>query len=299
VAPSPYTVLLEGETGTGKGLLARLIHDLSGRKDKPLITVNCAAIPEGLIESELFGHMQGAFTGADRTKPGLILAAEGGTLFLDEVGKMPLPMQAKLLQFLDDHKVRAVGGTTSVDVNVRVVCASKRDLEAAVQNEEFLEDLYYRLLDFPIEVPPLRDRGADVGLLAEVFVERASRRLDRKPPRMIRSVSALLRAYHWPGNVRELEKVMTRAVLMASDDDRIRDRHLPESVLRGVAPGTAQISDDSGPRPLKEQVAELERQVVYSTLQLTGWNRSAAARKLRVSYPTLLQKIRIYNLKQS
>jgi len=136
-------------------------------------------------------------------------------------------------------------------------------------------------------------------LLAEVFVERASRRLERKPPRMSRSVSALLRGYPWPGNVRELEKVMTRAVLMASDDERIRDRHLPESILRGAAPTVVQASDDVGPRPLKEQIAELERQVVYSTLQLTGWNRSAAARKLRVSYPTLLQKIRIYNLKES
>ena len=299
VAPSPYTVLLEGETGTGKGLLARLIHDLSGRRDKPLITVNCAAIPEGLIESELFGHVKGAFTGADRPKPGLILAAEGGSLFLDEVGKMPLPMQAKLLQFLDDHKVRAVGGTTSVDVDVRVLCASKRDLEAAVQNEEFLEDLYYRLLDFPIEVPPLRDRGADVGLLAEVFVERASRRLDRKPPRMTRSVSALLHAYNWPGNVRELEKVMTRAVLMTSDDERIRDRHLPQSVLRGATSTGSPVAEDGAPRPLKEQIAELERQAVQSTLEKTGWNRSAAARQLRVSYPTLLQKIRIYNLKES
>jgi DNA-binding NtrC family response regulator len=299
VAPSPYTALLEGETGTGKGLLARLIHDLSGRHDKPLVTVNCAAIPDGLIESELFGHVKGAFTGADRSKTGLILAAKGGTLFLDEVGKMPLPMQAKLLQFLDDHQVRPVGGTDAVDVDVRVICASKRDLESMVQGEEFLEDLYYRLLDFPIEVPPLRDRGADVGLLAGVFVERASRRLERTPPRMTRSVSALLRGHSWPGNVRELEKVMTRAVLMASDDDRIRDRHLPDSILRGAAPNPVQVSDDAGPRPLKEQIAELERQVVYSTLQLTGWNRSAAARKLRVSYPTLLQKIRIYNLKES
>lgn len=298
VAPSPYTVLFEGETGTGKGLLARLIHDLSDRREHPLVVVNCAAIPETLLESELFGHVKGAFTGADRAKPGLILAAQRGTLFLDEVGKMPLPMQAKLLNFLDDHQVRPVGGTASIDVNVRVICASKRDLEGMVQGEEFLEDLYYRLLDFPIQVPPLRDRGADVGLLAEVFVERASARLGREPLRLTRSAAALLRGYAWPGNVRELEKVMTRAVLMASDDDRIRDRHLSATLRRSETDAGRPVVGE-GQRPLKEQVAELERQAVQAALESTGWNRSAAARQLRVSYPTLLQKIRLFNLKES
>jgi DNA-binding NtrC family response regulator/tetratricopeptide (TPR) repeat protein len=298
VAPSPYTVLFEGETGTGKGLLARLIHDLSDRRDERLIVVNCAAIPETLLESELFGHVKGAFTGADRAKQGLIMASNKGTLFLDEVGKMPLPMQAKLLQFLDDHQVRPVGGTESVDVDVRVICASKRDLESMVRSEEFLEDLYYRLLDFPIQVPPLRDRGADIGLLAEVFVERASVRLGRDPLRLTRSAAALLRSYSWPGNVRELEKVITRAVLMASDDDRIRDRHLSDNLQRSDA-GAGRPVIGEGQRPLKEQVAELERQAVQSALESTGWNRSAAARQLRVSYPTLLQKIRLFNLKES
>jgi len=298
VAPSPYTVLLEGETGTGKGLLARLIHDLSDRKDQPLIIVNCAAIPEGLLESELFGHVKGAFTGADRAKTGLILAAQGGSLFLDEVGKMPLPMQAKLLQFLDDHQVRPVGGTESVDVDVRILCASKRDLEAMVRGEEFLEDLYYRLLDFPITVPPLRDRGGDIELLAELFIVRASQRLSRKSLRLTRAAAARLRAYTWPGNVRELEKVMTRAMLLASEDDRIRERHLPAQLLD--APGAVvEVSADGIVRPLKEQIAELERQAVQSTLERTAWNRSEAARQLRISYPTLLQKIRIFKLKES
>jgi sigma-54-dependent transcriptional regulator len=298
VAPSPYTVLFEGETGTGKGLLARLIHDLSGRRDEPLVVVNCAAIPESLLESELFGHVKGAFTGADRAKPGLIMAARKGTLFLDEIGKMPLPMQAKLLQFLDDHRVRPVGGTESVDIDVRVICASKRDLEAMVRSEEFLEDLYYRLLDFPIQVPPLRDRGADIGLLAEVFVERASSRLQREPLRLTRSAESLLRSYAWPGNVRELEKVMTRAVLLASDDDRIRDRHLSDTLQRSGS-GADRPLIGEGQRPLKEQVAELERHAVQAALESTNWNRSAAARQLRVSYPTLLQKIRLFNLKES
>jgi DNA-binding NtrC family response regulator/tetratricopeptide (TPR) repeat protein len=298
VAASPYTVLLEGETGTGKGLLARLIHDLSGRQDQPLVTVNCAAIPETLLESELFGHVKGAFTGADAAKPGLILAASGGTLFLDEVGKMPLPMQAKLLQFLDDHRVRPVGGTRSEQVDVRVICASKRDLEAMVRSEEFLEDLYYRLLDFPIEVPPLRERGADIGLLAEVFIDRASQRLGRQRLRLTRSAAALLRAYRWPGNVRELEKVITRAVLMAADEDRIRDRHLPDGLRHSPVAGAGEPRA-RGPRPLKEQIAELERQAIAEMLERTGWNRSEAARQLRISYPTLLQKIRTFNLKES
>jgi DNA-binding NtrC family response regulator len=298
VAPSPYTVLFEGETGTGKGLLARLIHDLSGRREHPLVVVNCAAIPEPLLESELFGHVKGAFTGADRAKQGLIKAAEKGTLFLDEVGKMPLPMQAKLLQFLDDHMVRPVGSTEAVDVDVRVICASKRDLVSMVRDEEFLEDLYYRLLDFPIEVPPLRDRGDDIALLAEVFIERACARIEREPLRLTRSALTRLRSYSWPGNVRELEKVITRAVLMASDDDRIRDRHLSESLQRGGRDHEAR-PEGQGERPLREQIMELERRAVQSALESTGWNRSAAARQLRVSYPTLLQKIRTFNLKES
>jgi sigma-54-dependent transcriptional regulator len=262
------------------------------------VVVNCAAIPETLLESELFGHVRGAFTGADRAKQGLIMAAERGTLFLDEVGKMPLPMQAKLLQFLDDHKVRPVGSTEAVDVDVRVICASKRDLEGMVRDEDFLEDLYYRLLDFPIEVPPLRDRGDDVGLLAEVFIERACARIEREPLRLTRSALARLRSYSWPGNVRELEKVITRAVLMASDDDRIRDRHLSEPLQRGGRDRELP-SEGEGERPLREQVMELERRAVRSALESAGWNRSAAARQLRISYPTLLQKIRNFNLKES
>ena len=297
VAPSPYTVLFQGETGTGKGMLARLIHELSPRSGGPFISVNCAAIPETLLESELFGHVRGAFTGAEGDKEGLVVAAAGGTLFLDEIGKMPLPMQAKLLHFLDSREVRPVGGTRSRAVDVRVLCATKRDLKAMVREESLIEDLYYRLLDFPIVIPPLRERPEDVLLLAETFVERTCAQLGRPVPRLTRALVARLRAYAWPGNVRELEKVVRRSVVMADGDDRLRESHLPPSVREGTATAADGDAVHEGWRPLKAQVADLERQLVQSALAQTGWNRSEAARRLEISYPTLLQKIRIYGLK--
>lgn len=298
VAPSPYTALLNGETGTGKGMLARMIHELSPRASAPFIAVNCAAIPEPLLESELFGHVRGSFTGAERDKDGLIVAARGGTLFLDEVGKMPLTMQSKLLQFLDSNEVRPVGGTRSEAVDVRVLFASKRDLKELVAKELFLEDLYYRLLDFPITVPALRSRGEDVLLLAETFVARTAAELGRRVPRLTRSAVSVLRAYPWPGNVRELEKAMRRAVVLADGEGRLRESHLPEDI-RGHALGGGNDELHSDLVPLKEQVAELEKHVVQNALESLGWNRSEAARRLKISYPTLLQKIRIHGLRPS
>jgi Nif-specific regulatory protein len=296
VAASPYTVLFSGETGTGKGLLARLVHDLSPRANGPFVVVNCAAIPEALLESELFGHTKGSFTGADRTEQGLILSASGGTLFLDEIGKMPLPMQAKLLHFLDDKQLRPVGGTRNMQVDVRVLCATRRNLEQMVQREEFLEDLYYRLLDFPIVVPPLRERGEDVLLLADTFVERTCRELERARPSLTRTFTARLRAHQWPGNVRELEKVIRRAVLLAGEEARLKEQHLPE-IVRGREPaGTGGDDSTVERRPLKERVAELEREIIAKCLDELQWNRAEAARQLRISYPTLLQKIRLYGL---
>ncbi len=297
VAPSPYTVLFTGETGTGKGLLARIIHDLSPRCDRSFVTVNCAAIPETLLESELFGHVRGAFTGADRDKDGLIVSAEGGTLFLDEIGKMPLPMQAKLLQFLDSREVRPVGSSQMRSVDVRVICASKRNLETMITTGEFLEDLYYRLLDFPVSIPPLRDRGDDIVLLAREFVARSCEDLGRPEPVLTRGFVSRLRAYDWPGNVRQMEKVMRRAVVLAASEERLREMHLPAD----LGPAAVDDSDGDPPefRPLKEQVAELERSVLRRSLESTGWNRSETARRLKISYPTLLQKIRSYGLKEN
>ena len=295
VAPSPYTVLLSGETGTGKGLLAQVIHELSPRHGEPLISVNCAAIPETLLESELFGHVRGAFTGAERDEEGLIASADGGTLFLDEVGKMPVTMQAKLLHFLDDRQVRPVGGRKARAVDVRVVCATKRDLRRMVEQGDFLEDLYYRLMDFPIEVPPLRDRGGDVLLLADTFLRRTCEELGRPVPRMTRSAAQRLDAHRWPGNVRELEKAIRRALILAADDERLRDQHLPPEV-RAAGDGVVDERERTSMRPLREQIAELERRAIQTALDESGWNRSEAARRLKVSYPTLLQKIRIFGL---
>jgi len=297
VAPSPYTVLFTGETGTGKGLLASIIHRLSPRKDEAFVSVNCAAIPETLLEGELFGHVRGAFTGADRDKVGLLVSADHGTLFLDEVGKMSLPMQAKLLHFLDSREVRPVGSAQSRVVDVRVLCASKSNLEAKVEAGDFLEDLYYRLLEFPIEIPPLRDRGEDIVLLAQEFVTRACADLQRPVPTLTRAFVSGLRRYAWPGNVRELEKAMRRAVVLAAGESRLGPVHLPAVRSAGMEQ-RGEDADHAAIRPLKEQVSDLERAVLQRTLDELGWNRSEAARQLKISYPTLLQKIRIYDLKQ-
>lgn len=297
VAPSPYTVLFTGETGVGKGLLARTVHELSPRRDRALVSVNCAAIPETLLESELFGHVRGSFTGAERDREGLVTSAHGGTLFLDEVGKMSLPMQSKLLHFLDTRELRPVGGQETRRVDVRVICATKRDLEALVETGEFLEDLYYRLLDFPIEVPPLRERDDDVLLLARHYVEKCAAELGRELPRMTRGFAKALRDFNWPGNVRQLEKVIQRACILAQDDDRLRESHLGPEILRGSnAVDERLLGDEDATVPLKSQVSALERRVIQRALEREGWNRTSAAKELQISYPTLLQKIRLYDL---
>jgi transcriptional regulator with PAS, ATPase and Fis domain len=288
--------LFTGETGTGKGLLARLVHDLSPRASQRFVSVNCAALPEGLLESELFGHVRGSFTGAERDQEGLILSARRGTLFLDEVGKMSLPMQAKLLHFLDTKEVRPVGGTKTEVADVRVLCATKHDLRAMVQREEFLEDLYYRLLDFPVEVPPLRERGDDVLVLAAHFIRRTAEELGRPVPRMTRGFALRLGAHPWPGNVRELEKTIKRAVILAAGQDRLGEAELPDGFRQGAAEPAAEALDGAL-RPLKPQVAELERRVIEAALERLGLNRAEVARQLKISYPTLLQKIRTYGLR--
>jgi transcriptional regulator with GAF, ATPase, and Fis domain len=296
VAPTPYSVLFTGETGTGKGLLAYAVHRFSPRGQKRFVSLNCAAIPESLLESELFGHVKGAFTGASRTYKGLIPSADGGTLFLDEIGKMSLPMQAKLLHFLDSKEVRPVGGGESQIVDVRVLSASMRDLKEMVRQDLFLEDLYYRLLDFPIDVPPLRDRADDILLLARHYLDRVCGELGRPIPQMTRGFASGLRSYSWPGNVRELEKVIRRAVILSVGDDRLQAKDLPDS-CRGkyAAEGEDQSVDPI--QPLKDEVAEFEKVLLERALTSCGWNRSEAARRLKISYPTMLQKIKRYGLR--
>jgi transcriptional regulator with GAF, ATPase, and Fis domain len=229
VAPTDAAVLILGETGTGKELVARAIHAASRRKDKPLIRVNCAAIPANLMESEFFGHEKGAFTGATQRRDGRFLLADGGTLFLDEVGELPVDLQVKLLRALQDGEFEPVGGTKTLKVNVRVVAATNRDLAAAIKAGAFREDLYYRLNVFPLRVPALRDRGArDLVLLARAFTARAAHRVGRAVD-LTDSCFDRLRAYAWPGNVRELENVIERAVITSVGGRLNLDRALPET----------------------------------------------------------------------
>jgi len=292
VARSDCTVLLAGETGTGKGLLAHCIHQMSDRRGRKFIALNCAALPEQLLESELFGHVRGAFTGAEAEKIGLLEAAHGGTVFLDEVGKTSLFMQGKLLQFLDSSEVRPVGSNEFRRVDVRVVCASKSSLRDLVAEGRLLEDLYYRLNDFPIMLPPLRERRGDIRLLMEHALSRAATELRKPVPVVSRAAALALEAHAWPGNVRELEKCIKRAVILADEGQPITLRHLPDELQTPEARADEGVSEVS--ISLRESVALTEARVIRAALQRSAGNKSEAARLLGVSYPCLLQKIRTY-----
>ncbi len=292
VAPSDLTVLLNGETGTGKGLLAYSLHALSRRAAKRFLSINCAAIPESLLESELFGHKRGSFTGAHSDKRGLLAEAEGGTVFLDEIGKMPLSMQGKLLHFMDTKVVRPVGANNEFQVDVRIVCASKSDLHAMALSGLFLEDLYYRLLDFPLTIPPLRERPDDIDLLARHFVERFSHDLGVRAPMLDRVLLDLLVQHPWPGNVRELEKTLKRAIVLAQGDAVLRPEHLPLAMVGALGGG-----ESGGEQaPLRESLALVECREITRAMQTCDGNKSAAARLLCISYPNLLKKIKHYGI---
>ena len=224
-AGSDVTVLLEGESGTGKELFARAVHALSPRSHGPLVAINCAAIPEGLLETELFGHERGAFTGAAGRKMGKFEVADGGTIFLDEIGDLPLALQAKILRVLETRSFERLGGIATTRVDVRVVAATNRNLRAAVANRQFREDLFFRLSVFPITIPPLRDRQEDILLLALHFVERFCREMNKPMMAIDEAANEMLRAYRWPGNVRELQNCIERAVIL-SDGDRLLPHHL-------------------------------------------------------------------------
>ncbi len=291
VAPSELTVLLTGETGTGKGLLAYSIHALSHRSSGKFMAINCAAIPEALLESELFGHKKGSFTGAHQDKRGLLAEAEGGTVFLDEVGKMPLAMQGKLLQFLDTHRVRRVGDNQEFRVDVRIICASKRDLSQMASEGLFLEDLYYRLRDFPLTIPALRERADDIELLARHFILRFSQESGCSVPEMEHSFLQCLLAHNWPGNVRELEKILKRAIVLAGGDQALRPEHLPRELRLRDA-----VSEGGSACPLRETLAAVECREIARALARCGGNKAATARALKISYPNLLKKIRHYGI---
>ncbi len=300
VAPVSTTVLVTGESGTGKELVARALHELSPRSAMPFVTVNCGAIPAGLIESELFGHARGAFTDARIAKRGLFSEADGGTLFLDEVGELPMASQVKLLRFLQEGEIRPVGENRAENVDVRVIAATLRDLGKLVERGEFREDLYYRLNVVNLRVPPLRERVADTLLLARAFVERFNRELNREAPvrGFTPEAEEVLSAYVWPGNVRELENAMERAVLLA-DHDLIVPQNLPEKIWAvrerpRVSSGTE--PDPAGDLSLKRAMRELEENYIRAALRRTRGNRTRAAELLELSHRALLYKIKDYGI---
>ena len=296
VAETPATVLITGESGTGKELVARRLHLLSERRERPFVKINCAAIPEGLLESELFGHEKGAFTGAATRKPGRFELADRGTLFLDEIGEMPLSAQPKLLRAIQENRFYRVGGTTTVEVDVRLVAATNRDLEREVREGGFREDLFYRLNVVPVRLPPLRERREDIPDLVARFAERSSARLRDAPVTFSDAALEVLRARPWPGNIRELENAVERAVLLA-EGPLIRPDDLPAEYrdTRGAPPCGGETA------PLKARVRSatrrIEREAILEALARTEGNVTQAARDLGLSRRGLQLKMRELGLR--
>ncbi|BCS55646.1 sigma-54 dependent transcriptional regulator [Geobacter sp. SVR] len=287
VADTEASILITGESGTGKELVARSIHASSSRRDAPFIAVNCAAIPHNLLESELFGHTKGAFTGAVKNKPGKFQLAEGGTLFLDEVGELPLELQPKLLRALQEKEVEPIGGTQVQKVDVRVVSATNLDTEKALIEGTFREDLYYRLSVIPVSLPALRERRNDIPLLIRHFCHK----LGGQKVTFDKEALDVLCAYAWPGNVRELENTVERLLIMRNED-RIERADLPEKFHQNVAAGGAVLTlPDEG-----YSLEQLEREIVVSALERNSWNQSSAARFLRIPRHTLIYRIEKYGI---
>jgi Nif-specific regulatory protein len=289
VSPSDTTVLLRGESGTGKELVAHAIHYASRRAAKPIIKVNCAALPEGVIESELFGHEKGAFTGAVAARKGRFELAQGGTLFLDEIGDLSAAMQIKLLRVLQEKEFERVGGTATIKADVRLIAATNRDLEQLIEKEQFRQDLYYRLNVFPIHIPPLRERRTDILQLADYFAERYSRQNHKNVRRISTPAIDMLMAYHWPGNVRELENCVERAVLL-SDDDVIHGHHLPPTLQTAEASGTV-------PRgTLQATLERVERELLVEALKSSRGNMASAANALGITERIMGLRVRQYRI---
>ena len=286
------TVLILGDSGTGKELIARGIHYSSNRAEKPLVPVNCGGIPENLLESELFGHKKGAFTGADRNKKGLFQEAEGGTIFLDEIGELPLPLQVKLLRVLQENEIRPVGDSKSMKIDVRVVAATAKDLEEDVRQGTFRQDLYYRLNVMTIKLPPLNERTEDIPLLCKRFIDQLNQTLDKNISGLAPEAMSRLLEYSWPGNVRELENSIERAMVIA-DDSLLLPEHFPAGII-----------DKNGSEPsgifngfsLKEAQKVMEKKFITRALKETEGNRTRASKLLEISHPSLLTKIKVYDI---
>jgi len=296
VARHTTTVLITGESGTGKELVARGIHKHSPRADKPFVAINCASIPENLLESEFFGYVRGAFTGADRNKNGLFVEATGGTLFLDEIGELSLGMQVKLLRVLQEQEIRPVGSAKNIKVDVRIVAATARDLSHEVEQRMFREDLLYRLNVINIHLPPLRERGGDVRLLSEYFSEKFADQLGMTEGVIVsHEAMKILMLHSWPGNVRELENVVERAVILA-DDGEILPENLPEIIRKNK--NGRRLDDFFGTLSVKEGKKMLEQRFILRALDVCKGNKSKASELLEMSYPSLLAKIKEYRLQR-
>ncbi|MBL7075827.1 sigma 54-interacting transcriptional regulator [candidate division KSB1 bacterium] len=291
VAETSSTVLVQGETGTGKDLVARAIHYNSPRRERPFIKVSCVALPEALLESELFGHTKGAFTGADRDKPGRFELAHKGTIFLDEIGDISKPVQLKLLRVLEEGEFERLGGTKTIKVDIRVVAATNRDLQEAVKGGGFREDLFYRLNVVPIHLPPLRERNDDIPLLVEHFIEKFNKKTGKKITSVTPEVMDILVDYPWPGNIRQLENAIEHAFVHCREGV-IRPAHLPEELKaqrRSLVEGVALSSS-----PL----AKLEKQILLDVLTKNNWDRHNAAAELKISRTTLWRKTKKYGIVQ-
>jgi transcriptional regulator with GAF, ATPase, and Fis domain len=304
VAPTELTVLLEGESGTGKELFARTLHAYSPRADGPFVPINCAAIPENLLETELFGYEKGAFTGAANRKPGKFELAHRGTLFLDEIGELPLALQAKILRALEEKRFERVGGLAAIQVDVRVVAATNRNLKAAVAARQYGEDLYFRLSVFPITIPPLRDRANDIPMLATFFVDRFCRDENKRPLALAPSAIEALVAHQWRGNVRELQNCIERAVIL-TEGDAIHARHLnlPSAVANApdVEPGDPWAAIDlSGSLAdvTRRITAEAEKRKITQVLNDSGGDVGRASEILQVPFKALNARLRHYKLEE-
>ena len=288
------TVLIQGESGTGKELVARGIHFQGPSKDKPFMEINCASLPEHLLESELFGHEKGAFTDARAKKKGLVELSEGGTLFLDEIGEMPPGLQSRVLRLIETKRFRSVGGVEDIVVNTRIIAATNRDLRVAMDQKKFRSDLYFRLMVIPIYVPALRERKEDIPILSSYFIDHFNKELTRSVRGLSREARDVMMRYHWPGNVRELRNVIERAILLESTD-LILAEHLPGEMLDKTQAGPSEISLIEQARvPISLQ--EAEKRAIIQALEWAGGNKSSAARVLGITRQTLRQKLKKYHV---
>ncbi len=296
VADSDSTILINGETGTGKGLIAHAIHKQSYRKDHPFVSINCGAIPENLLESELFGHVKGAFTGATTNKIGKFEAANGGTIFLDEIGDMSQDLQVKILKVLEEQQLEPVGGCKSVSVDVRIIAATHRDLEEAVQKGDFREDLFYRLYVIPIKLPSLRDRRSDIPHFVNHFLDRLNQSKNTHVDTIADDVLDVFMRYDWPGNVRELSNLMERLIVIKGEGQIGMD-DLPEKLKNNVPKnGFSSIELTGDGLCLSTAVSEFEKRLIYQSLEKTKWVKNKAAQLLNVKRTTLVEKIKRYDL---